>query len=479
VSVLEARSLTVGYRGRPDSVVSGVDLALEPGRIVGLAGESGAGKSTLARALAGYFPGGAEVRGGSVHFGATDLTRAGPAALRRLWGAEIAYLPQDSSTALNPALRVGGQIAEVLRAHGRTKDEIPGVLELVGLDEPERFVHRHPHELSGGEQQRVSIALAIAAGPRVLLLDEPTTGLDARTASIAVDLVAGLTRELGLATFVVSHDLAMLSHAADELLVMDEGKLVEHGPVPPVRRSSRPRSSGARDALLRTSNLRCTYGSTVAVDGVSFALARGGALGVAGESGSGKTTLLRAIAGLIAPASGELILSGRPLSPLVAGRSRGEKGAIQIVFQDPDSTLNPRHTIRSSLGRPLKLFRPDVEKERRRDVAGQMLQRVGLSANVLDQRPRELSSGQRQRVAIARALLARPDVLLCDEITSGLDQRSEAAVVDLLNELRQSERLALVVVSHDRGVLHDLTDDVIALEPRPLSAVLSAPSQIG
>jgi peptide/nickel transport system ATP-binding protein len=168
-----------------------------------------------------------------------------------------------------------------------------------------------------------------------------------------------------------------------------------------------------------------------------------------------------------------------PLSPLVGGRSRGEKGAIQIVFQDPDSTLNPRHTIRSSLGRPVKLFRPDVEKERRRDVAGQMLERVGLSASLLDQRPRELSSGQRQRVAIARALLARPDVLLCDEITSGLDQRSEAAVVDLLNELRQSERLALVVVSHDRGVLDDLTDDVIALEPRPLSAALSAPSQIG
>src|SRR5262249_44396489 len=250
------------------------------------------------------------------------------------------------------------------------------------------------------------------------------TGLDARTAAVVVGLMLSLTWELELATLVVSHDLAMLSRTADDLLVLERGRLEPGVKAAPRVVPAAPPPPPHPDALLRAAGLRWTYGQTVALDGLSFALPRGGSLGIAGESGSGKTTLLRALAGLVAPASGELELSGRPLSPTVKGRSQGEKGAIQIVFQDPDSTLNPRHSVLAALERPLKLFRPDVPREQRRGAAGEMLERVALSPGLLDRRPGELSSGQRQRVAIARALLARPEMLLCDEITSALDERS-------------------------------------------------------
>jgi peptide/nickel transport system ATP-binding protein len=527
VKTLEAKGLTVTY-DRP--VVSEVSIRLEPGRITGLAGESGAGKSTLALALTGFIPATGEVR-----LGDEEVSR-------RMWGAEISHLPQDCSTALNPALRVGGQITEALKTHGCTArpDQL---LARVGL--PAALLRRRPHELSGGEQQRLALALAIACGPSVLLLDEPTTGLDARTQAHVVELIGTLTRELEIATLLVSHDLMLLATVCDELYVMYAGEIVERGlardvyrdprhpytaallgAVPtiaadaPLRgltgaapletlgyrcgfadrcplvapeclerielrrlgngrqarcvRESVPRIATADSraveraegggSLLAASNLTCTYGRAAALQDLSFSLAPGAALGVAGESGSGKTTLLRALAGLLKPAAGEMTLSGRPLAPAIKGRSRGELRAIQLVFQNPDSTLNPNHSVETALGRPLKLFRGDVPPDGRRDAAVVMLERVELSPRLLDRRPGELSAGQRQRVAIARALAAGPEVLLCDEITSALDVSAQAAVVELLERLRSEEGLALVVVTHDLGLLRHVADDLIVLE---------------
>jgi len=230
----------------------------------------------------------------------------------------------------------------------------------------------------------------------------------------------------------------------------------------PARPAERAETTGA--GLLAAHALTCAYGRTTALADLSFSLEPGASLGVAGESGSGKTTLLRALAGLLRPAAGDMTLSGRPLAPGVKGRSRGELRAIQIVFQNPDSTLNPSHTVEKALGRPLKLFRDDVAPDARRGVAAEMLERVELSPRLLDRRPAELSAGQRQRVAIARALAARPEVLLCDEITSALDVSAQAAVLELLAGLRREEKLALVVVSHDLGLLRHVADDLIVLE---------------
>jgi peptide/nickel transport system ATP-binding protein len=522
---LEANGLTVGY-DRP--VVSDVSIRLEPGRMTGLAGESGAGKSTLALALTGFVP-----AAGEVLLGDEEVSR-------RMWGAEIAHLPQDCSTALNPALRVGGQITEVLKTHRGTARPAE-LLSRVGL--PGEMLRRRPYELSGGEQQRVALALAIACDPSVLLLDEPTTGLDARTQAQVVELIETLTRELEIATLFISHDLTLLATVCDELYVMYAGEIVERGPardvyadprhpytaallgaVPTIAGDAPPRGltgaapldtpgyrcafadrcplvapeclerielrslEGRREArcnreavpraavraaparleiggsLLGVSGLTCTYGRTTALDDLSFSLASGAALGVAGESGSGKTTLLRILAGLLKPSAGEITLSGRPLAPGIKGRSRGELRAIQIVFQNPDSTLNPSHTIEKVLGRPLKLFRDDVPPSGRRASASEILERVELSPRLLERRPGELSAGQRQRVAIARALVARPEVLLCDEITSALDLSAQAAVLELLADLRREDGLALVVVSHDLGLLRHVADELIVLE---------------
>jgi peptide/nickel transport system ATP-binding protein len=442
VSVLEARGVTVRYG--PVTAVQNVSLALDPGRITGLAGRSGAGKSSLALALVGYL-----VTEGEVLFRGAPVTR-------RLWGAELAYLPQDPATALNPALRVGGQIEEVLRAH-RVRTRPEDLLARVGLHDP-GLLRRRPRELSGGEQQRVAIALAVACAPSVLILDEPTTGLDARTKAGVVELVESLTRKDGIATLLVSHDLPLLAAVCDDVLVMEAGELVEAEPPVLEPRPLGPLPATAAMPLLSATELRHSYG----LDGVSFELPPGGSLGVAGESGSGKTTLLHAIAGLLR-AAGSLHLSGRLLEPTVTGRSRGELRAIQLVFQNPDSTLNPSHSVGTILGRPLKLFRADIPAGERRLVAAGMLERVELSARLLDRRPRELSAGQRQRVAIARALAAGPEILLCDEITSALDAATQTALLELLAELRLTEHLSLVVVSHDLGLLGDLTDDLIVL----------------
>jgi peptide/nickel transport system ATP-binding protein len=544
LSALQATGLSVGYPDgeRTRLVVSDVSLRLEPGRILGLAGESGAGKSTLALALAGFVPDAAVLAGGELRLGDVELTRMPADRLRRLWGAEISHLPQDCSTALNPALRVGGQIAELLKTHrcGRRPVDL---LARVGL--PAATLRRRPHELSGGEQQRVALAIATACDPSVLLLDEPTTGLDARTQARVIELIEALTRELEIATLLVSHDLPLLAAFCDELAVMYAGEIVERGPAPDVYRDPRhpyttalldavptiageaqlrglsgaapietpgyrcgfaercalvapecldrielrPLGNGrearcTRDAvpgrsmvsavpperrettgaILAASALTCWYGRAPAIEDLSFSLAPGASLGVAGESGSGKTTLLRTLAGLVRPRAGEMSLSGRPLAPGLKGRSRGELQAIQIVFQNPDSTLNPSHSVETALGRPLHLFRSDVAPGGRRAAAAEMLERVELSPRLLDRRPGELSAGQRQRVAIARALLARPDVLLCDEITSALDVSAQAAVLELLVGLRKGDGLALVVVSHDLGLLRHVADDLIVLE---------------
>ena len=558
---LIASDLELAYANRVASrtVVGPVNLVLERNRIVGLAGESGCGKSTLSLALAGYRAPGAVVLEGSVDHGGVNLSGASIKELRRVWGARIAYMPQDTSTALNPALTVGTQLAEPLRVHLRlgrraAAQRAVELLERVEIPEPARALGRYPHQFSGGQQQRIALAIGLSCEPEVLILDEPTTGLDVTTSARMNELILSLARQHGMATLYVSHNLALLATVCDDLAIMYGGEIVEMGraadvylaprhpytaallaAVPSIEAARRPvgipgmppasvatdtcgfaprcaavgpdcgqhiplarvapnrdvrcirvargeavdrvavrgtqhreHAAGRGATLLEVSGLRCAFRhrghETVAVEDASLRLGRGETLGIAGESGSGKSTLLRAIVGLIRPSAGEIRLAGAPLAPSAGARPGEVRRAIQIVFQNPDATLNPRHTVFAALERPLKLFRPDVAPRERRDVAADMLQRMLLSPSMLDRYPRHLSGGQRQRVALARALVAEPQLVLCDEITSALDVSVQATVLELLIRLREEQGLSLVFVTHDLGVLRSIADEAIVME---------------
>ena len=575
---LSAHDLSVGYRSRDGltQVLADVSIELEPGRILGLAGESGSGKSTLALSLMGYRASGQEQLSGRVDFAGRTLSGASIKELRRVWGSRLAYLPQDTATSLNPALTVENQMREVLRRHrglDRAAAARRGVewLDRVEIPEPEQAMRRYPHQFSGGQQQRIALAIALAVGPQVLILDEPTTGLDVVTQANINRLIIALVRDAGIASLYVSHNLALLATVCDELAIMYGGQIVERAPagqlyaaprhpytaalieavptieadrpphgIPGIPRLSvpvhvcgfadrcryrvaacdtdiplvsvgdgrtarcvrvdelppfepgrdelapvpasaatatatvRPRAAtetvdGPAPAILAVDGVRCAFrrpggAEFVAVDGVSLSVAAGRALGIAGESGSGKSTLLRAIAGLVRPAVGTISFQGTPLAGLSGQRPVAVRRAIQIVFQNPDATLNPRHTIYQSLERPLKLFRPEVARRDRREAVAEMLRQVRLSPDLLDRYPRSLSGGQRQRVAIGRALLAQPQVLLCDEITSALDVSVQASILELLVGLRAERELTVVFVTHDLGVLRAVADEAIVLQ---------------
>jgi peptide/nickel transport system ATP-binding protein len=573
---LSVEGLSVGYATGSGlrRVVGDVTLALEQNRIIGLAGESGCGKSTLALTMTGYRSPGAVVMGGIVSFAGIDLLTTGMRQLRRLWGAKLAYLPQDTSTALNPALQIGHQLAEPLKIHRGIRSQIARrqaaeLLERVGIPEPEQALGRYPHEFSGGQQQRIALALGFACEPAVMILDEPTTGLDVTTQALINRLILALVRESATATLYVSHSLALLATICDELAIMYGGQIVEFGPardvfrlprhpytaaliaavpsvtarlrpegipgVPPAevtddicgfaprcpfqaekclrpiplaeidgsrrsrcvrvneiempRRMPAPRSTRRAletiEPLLTVRDLRFVYRrrrhTVVAVQNMSLSLPRGRVLGIAGESGSGKSTLLRGLVGLLRPVGGEMSFRSRPLPPVVSRRQREVRQAIQIVFQNPDATLNPRHTILQILERPLALFRPELAAPERREVARATVAAMRLSPDVLERYPRHLSGGQRQRVALARALVARPEILLCDEITSALDVSVQATIMELLVELCETQKLAIVLVTHDLAVLRSLADELVVMErghvreAGPADTLLDAP----
>ena len=557
-----------------DPVVQDVSFAVGAGEILGLVGESGSGKTTTALALLGYTRPGVVLRGGSVEVGGEAIMGSGARAVRSLRGRVVSYVPQDPGGALNPSLRVGDAIMDVLRAHrsdAASHDSVHTALERVELGADPRFGRRFPHQLSGGQQQRVTIAMACVCGPPVAVLDEPTTGLDVLTQDRILTELLRLRSEEGMAMVYVSHDLAVVARMADRIAVMYAGRVVEHGPVdevigrprhpytralvgaiPDVRRPralrgipgvavgvgewppgcsfaprcafaqercqaavpaleetsarhavrcvrrdelelSEPGSGGARAAapagagrpLLEVSGLEVEYrsgrGRNVAVRDVSFAIEAGRCVALVGESGSGKTTIGRCIAGLHVPTAGRIVFDGQELDGSARDRALDQRRRIQIVFQNPFESLNPRHRVGASIERPLRILR----RLSRADAAGEvstLLERVRLPARVADRYPVELSGGERQRVAIARALAAKPDLLVCDEVTSALDVSVQAAVLELLAELQRDLHLSMLFITHNLGVVACVSDSVLVMdrgslcESGAVQDVLSTPS---
>lgn len=493
--VLTVKDLSLSYEssdGRLNPVVHNVDLELKRGEILGIVGESGSGKSTTALAAMGYRSPNVRVISGKVHFGDENLLALNVPQLRNVWGRRIGFVAQHAGLALNPSLRIGTQLAAPLQTHmglsgaALTARQIE-LLQLVDLPEPEAALRRHAFQFSGGQQQRIAIALAMACDPDILVMDEPTTGLDATTQAKISDLLRRLVRDRQVSVIYVSHDLGLLHALADRIAVMLDGRIVETGPADDVvvrgthpytrdLMAAAPRIAGAQllpppatppgaVPVLRSQAVVCTHAGarSPCVHGVDLEVSAGETLGIIGESGSGKSTFLRAIAGLMAPTSGSIAFEGAELKPLVSDRSVETRGLIQLIFQNPDSSLNPRQTIGAILSRPLRLFRKDVPRDREADEIRRLLDAVRLPHEMAGRYPSELSGGQKQRVAIARAFAARPRLLLCDEITSALDVSVQASILELLKDLASRNGVATVFVSHDLAVIRALAHRTIVM----------------
>ncbi|MCP3472248.1 ABC transporter ATP-binding protein [Bradyrhizobium sp. CCGUVB1N3] len=485
---LSIQNYTLDYitSAGPVRVLQDISLEIARGEVLGLVGESGSGKSSLAWALMRHLPANAREVAGSLRLGDVDLQRLGPRELTGIRGRRIGMVFQDPSTALNPTLTIGGQITEALIRHRDLKPRKATALAIelldhVDLNNPAAVMRRYPHEISGGEKQRVVIATAFGCRPNVILFDEPTTALDVITGARILELFARLRQETGVAALYISHDLALVTRVADRVAVLKRGRLVEQAPaaeifgaprhaetralvdaVPrPERRlvDDRPRD----EILLAASDIEVHYGSTgllraapaPATNKITLDVRAGEILGLVGESGSGKSSMARALTGL-ARFSGRISFDNQ-LIHSAREMNAAYRRDVQIVFQHPDSSLNPRHRIAEILSRPLKLYGRSLA-----DIP-RLLDQVRLPAPYADRWPHQLSGGEKQRIAIARAFAARPKLVICDEITAPLDVSVQAQIIELLLALRAETGTAFLFITHDLNLIRQIAHRIAVM----------------
>ncbi|NDZ62543.1 ABC transporter ATP-binding protein [Streptomyces anulatus] len=491
--LVEVSGLTVDFG--PVRAVDGLSFTLEAGGALGVVGESGSGKSASAYALLGLHRGTGARVGGSVRVAGTDVNTADDRELRALRGAGAAMVFQDPLSSLDPYYPVGDQIAEVYRVHRpvsrrAARARAVEVLDRVGIPDAARRSRLRPHEFSGGMRQRALIAMALACEPGLLIADEPTTALDVTVQAQILDLLHDLRHETGMGLLLVTHDVGVAAESVDEVLVMRNGKEVERGPVARVLGAPRepytkellaavprvetrrivpvppPRVAADAAPLLEAVGLRREFGRgsgrVAAVDGVSLTVHAGRTLGIVGESGSGKTTLGRMLVRLLDPTAGRLRYGGTEIGSLPEKELRPFRRDLQMVFQDPVASLNPRRSIGESVADPLRAA-GERDEGRIRDRVGELLERVGLDPGRYERYPHEFSGGQRQRVGIARALAAEPKLIVCDEPVSALDVTTQAQVVELLSELQRELGIGLVFIAHDLAVVRQVSDEVAVM----------------
>lgn len=506
MALLDVKDLKVAYRnaatGERAMAVDGVSFSLDRGETLGIVGESGCGKSTIARALMAYCRPGGEIAGGQIMFDGRDILAFTDEELRELRGGRMAMVPQDPLTSLTYHMRVGPQVDEISRIHQKLSSQAARLhtlklFERTNLPDPERTYQRFPHENSGGQRQRVVIAGALACQPDLLILDEPTTALDTTTEMQVLKLVKELRDRLGMALIYITHDLTLTDYMCENVLVMLDGKVVERGAskkifqtpttdyaktlvaaIPRIDATApdRPAISVTQPPLLQVTNLTYRYGrrwafnpfATVvqddpAVNDVSFSVRKGETVGLVGESGSGKSTIASILVGLMAPTSGQVTFDGQPIDTEDRKRTPDLRRRIQMVFQNPLSSLNPRQRVENILTRPLQVFF-GMTGRAARDRAAELLVDMDLSPELLRRFPRQLSGGQQQRIAVARAFAAQPDLLLCDEVTSALDVSVQAHVLTLLKDMQAKTGTACLFISHDLGVVKQVSDNVVVLQ---------------
>ena len=496
VAVENLRVVAHGDDGREIPLVSDIRFTVQKGEVLALIGESGSGKTTIALALMGYARHGCKIAEGTIHVAGTDVTSLTPKQQCQFRGNKVAYIAQSAAASFNPAMKIMDQVVEPVVIHGVMKraaaeKKAVELFRELALPDPETIGQRYPHQVSGGQLQRLMTAMALIGDPEVVILDEPTTALDVTTQVEVLKAFRRVVRQRGMTAIYVSHDLAVVAQMADRILVLLKGEIAEYGTTESLLRAPQAEYSQLlldaakqkmratpwqpQDAtvqpMLEVRDLFAGYGPVDSqgrpkipiLHDINLRLFRGQAMGIIGESGSGKTTLAHAIAGMNPPASGHILFNGHYIQGDMRARPENELRRIQYVFQMADTALNPAHNIATILSRPLKLFHglrgPALEKR-----LHQLLDLVRLPRSVLWRRPWALSGGQKQRVNLARALAAEPDLILCDEVTSALDTVVAAAVLDLITDLRRELGLSVIFISHDLHAVRSVCDEIMVVK---------------
>ncbi|MGH0297994.1 ABC transporter ATP-binding protein [Sinorhizobium meliloti] len=496
-NLVEIRDLKVEATtdtGRRVEIIKGVSLDVAEGEIVALIGESGSGKTTIALTLMGYARPGCRISGGSVLVAGNDLVTLTEKQRAKVRGTEVTYVPQSAAAAFNPAATIMDQVIEITRIHGlmaaaEARARAVELFRALSLPEPETIGSRYPHQVSGGQLQRLSAAMALIGDPKLVIFDEPTTALDVTTQIEVLRAFKSVMKKGGIAGVYVSHDLAVVAQIADHIVVLKGGEVQEVGTTEEILSDAKhpytrellsafePKPREAADAaerapapLLKIENLVAGYGASKtdglplvrAVEDVSLRVEKGRNLGIIGESGCGKSTLARAIAGILPAAVGKIVFDGKELGRSARERTRDQLREMQIVFQYADTALNPAKSVEDILDRPLVFYHGMNAKARSLRI-DELLDMVRLPRNLRHRRPGELSGGQKQRVNFARALAADPKLILCDEITSALDTVVAAAVIELLKELQRELGLSYIFISHDLSVVEAICDEIVVM----------------
>jgi peptide/nickel transport system ATP-binding protein len=487
--LLEMRQLRVEARGQDGAtnrIVDNLDLVLHRGEVLGLIGESGAGKSTIGLAAMAYARTGCRITGGEILFDGADLMTLPEDELIAMRGVRAAYIAQSAAAAFNPAKRLDNQVCEVAIRHGVMTEQAARerAIELYGrldLPEPQTIGRRYPHQVSGGQLQRVMSAMAMTCGPDLLVLDEPTTALDVTTQIEVLATVRDLIRRDNKAALYITHDLAVVAQIADRIMVLRDGELVEEGPTDKILHDPdeaytrelvsareavvKPRVQVAlpEDPVIAISGVTASYDGKVDVlKNIDVVIGRGETVAIVGESGSGKSTLARVVTGLLPPRKGHVEFNGQPLSRALRQRSKDDLRRIQMIYQMPDVAMNPRQTVAEIVGRPLTFYFGLTGAARDRRVI-ELLGQIDMEPVYAERLPGQLSGGQKQRVCIARALAAEPDIIICDEVTSALDQVVAAGILKLLDRLQKETGIAYMFITHDLGIVRNIAERTVVM----------------
>jgi len=480
---IEATAYPPGEPPRHVVLVDGVSVSVEKGKVLGLIGESGAGKSTIGLSAMAFGRGGVRLTGGEIVLNGRNIRTADARALRDLRGREVTYVAQSAAASFNPAKKLMEQVIETAVAHGvMTKSEAEAravsLFRQLSLPNPETIGQRYPHQVSGGQLQRVMTAMALCPKPDLVIFDEPTTALDVTT---QIDVLAAIKRaihETGVAALYITHDLAVVAQVADDILVLRHGKMVEYGTTDQIINTPKEAYTQALVSVrsidhdekpqaapvLSVQNVTARYKGTNfdVLKNVTVDVAPGQTLAIVGESGSGKSTLARAITGLLPPSAGRISFAGRNLSADLAGRTKDDLRELQMIYQMADTAMNPRQTVGTIIGRPLEFYfgLKGAEKDKR---IQELLDQIEMGKGFADRYPAELSGGQKQRVCIARALAAKPRLIICDEVTSALDPLVADGILKLLLDLQARENVAYLFITHDLATVRAIADKIAVM----------------